>query len=94
MKCLRTHPLSFCHNHNVHNNILWQSNWSPKKEEVTIITTSVVNSKPIETVKTAYGRQVKPVLLPIKTENDEKACFYNNYSITIIYLFRWTKTHF
>ena len=28
-----------------------------------------MNSKPIETVKTAYGRQVKPVLLPIKTEN-------------------------
>ena len=39
------------------------------KPEITIITTSVVNSKPIETVKTAYGRQVKPVLLPIKTEN-------------------------
>jgi len=29
----------------------------------------VVNSKPQETVKTSYGRQSKPVLVPIKTEN-------------------------
>merc|ERR1719237_734517 len=24
------HPLSFCHNHDIHNNILWQSNRSPE----------------------------------------------------------------
>lgn len=29
----------------------------------------VVNSKPQENVKTSYGRQSKPVLVPIKTEN-------------------------